>query len=106
MSRTAEYFSHRDDGWRDVDQVSHPGVRKLLGLLEHVKPSTSENPKLVGSYAALCPAHADASPSLSVGWWENGRVSIHCFAGCSRDAVLRAVGMTPDEVAPPRRAKA
>jgi len=42
---------------------------------------------------ARCPAHDDRNPSLSVSVKE-GRVLIHCFAGCSPDAVLGAVGLT------------
>ena len=37
-----------------------------------------------------CPAHDDATPSLSVS--ENdGRTLFHCYAGCSQDAVIAAL---------------
>ena len=42
---------------------------------------------------ARCPAHEDRDPSLSVSVKE-GRTLIYCFAGCSADAVLEAVGLT------------
>jgi hypothetical protein len=37
---------------------------------------------------ACCPAHDDRNPSLSVRRAPDGRVLVHCFAGCSLDAVL------------------
>ncbi len=43
-------------------------------------------------WIALCPAHADKSPSLSICDTGN-KVLIHCFAGCPAEDVLDAVGM-------------
>jgi 5S rRNA maturation endonuclease (ribonuclease M5) len=43
-------------------------------------------------WTALCPAHADKSPSLSVSNGD-GKVLINCHAGCPPDAVLRAIGL-------------
>ena len=40
-----------------------------------------------------CPAHHDASPSLSVSQGDGGRVLLHCHAGCSVQAVLDAMGL-------------
>jgi hypothetical protein len=42
-------------------------------------------------YSARCPAHDDTSPSLSIGRGEDGRVLIHCHAGCEVAAVLDAL---------------
>jgi hypothetical protein len=53
-------------------------------------------------YVARCPAHADKSPSLSVREMSDGRVLIHCFAGCETEAVLSAVGLTFRDVMPER----
>ena len=39
-----------------------------------------------------CPAHEDSSPSLSVKFTE-GKVLIHCFAGCQLQEVLDAAGL-------------
>lgn len=42
---------------------------------------------------ARCPAHEDKTPSLSVSEGEDGRVLLHCFGGCSAEAVVAAMGL-------------
>ena len=49
---------------------------------------------------ACCPAHDDKSPSLSIRELDDGRILIHCFAGCSVEEVLSAVGLTFDDLFP------
>ncbi len=61
-------------------------VEVLLGRLEGVRRTGPD------SWMARCPAHPDRNPSLSVAL-RNGRVLIHCFAGCAPEAVLQAVGL-------------
>lgn len=46
-----------------------------------------------GRYMALCPAHKDNNPSLSI-TEADGIILIHCFAGCRAVDVLKAVGLT------------
>jgi hypothetical protein len=55
-----------------------------------------------GAYLCRCPAHEDRSPSLSVREAEDGRVLIHCFAGCSPESILAAVGLGFDDLFPER----
>lgn len=43
-----------------------------------------------GNWIARCPAHEDRSPSLSV-CERQGRVLLHCFAGCPTEAVCDAL---------------
>ena len=62
-------------------------VRVLLARLEGVRPAGPH------SWVARCPAHDDRDPSLSVSV-KDGRVLLHCFAGCAPDEVLGAVGLT------------
>lgn len=53
-------------------------------------------------YVARCPAHDDRSPSLSL-TERDGRMLVHCHAGCSqRDviAALRARGLWPEHERP------
>ena len=42
-------------------------------------------------WAARCPAHEDRKASLSIGTGDDGRVLLHCHAGCTLDAILSAV---------------
>jgi len=42
-------------------------------------------------WVARCPAHGDRSPSLSVREGEGGRVLLHCFAGCTTEAICEAI---------------
>ena len=53
-------------------------------------------------YVARCPAHDDRSPSLAVRDCGDGRVLLHCFAGCETDDVLSALGLTFSDVMPER----
>lgn len=59
----------------------------LLSQLSNVKPRGQ------GQYMAKCPAHADRTASLSIKCCDDGRVLLHCFAGCEPDDILGAVGL-------------
>jgi len=64
--------------------------------------SRLDRPKRAGrGYAARCPAHEDRSASLSIAAGDDGRVLLHCFAGCSTDTVLAALGLQPRDLFPP-----
>lgn len=47
--------------------------------------------KIAGGFTARCPAHEDRSPSLSIKETKEGRVLVHCHAGCPQDAVINAL---------------
>jgi hypothetical protein len=51
-------------------------------------------------WIAKCPAHPDKSPSLAVRELTDGRVLVHCFAGCEVENVLSAVGLTFSDLFP------
>jgi len=40
-----------------------------------------------------CPAHEDRRPSLSVREGQDGRVLLHCFAGCSFNSIVDALDL-------------
>ncbi|MCB0321607.1 MAG: hypothetical protein KDD60_11835, partial [Bdellovibrionales bacterium] len=56
-----------------------------------------------GWYMTRCPAHDDRSPSLGIKY-TNGKLSVKCHAGCSKDdvkAALRSLGIaSKNESAP------
>lgn len=43
-------------------------------------------------FRALCPAHTDRVPSLSISIVD-GEVILDCFAGCSHEKIIRAIGL-------------
>jgi hypothetical protein len=59
-------------------------VEKVLDRLEGVIESN-------GSWKALCPAHADHEPSLSISEGDDGRALLKCFAGCTNPEVVAAL---------------
>ena len=58
----------------------------LLACLYGVRPMGA------GRWMALCPAHLDRAPSLTIRD-AGDRVLLHCWAGCDPDAVLAAIGL-------------
>jgi len=71
-------------------------IESLLSRLENVR-RTGE-----GRWVARCPAHCDRHPSLSVRELADGRLLLHCFGGCSPDAVLNAIGLSFADLFPER----
>ncbi|CDI01172.1 putative Phage/plasmid primase, P4 family [Candidatus Competibacter denitrificans Run_A_D11] len=53
------------------------------------------------AYKARCPCHEDHNPSLSVKM--NGRLLLHCFAGCPYDHIIAALDLTPGPSTGPRQ---
>jgi hypothetical protein len=48
-------------------------------------------------WMALCPAHADKNPSLSINEGK-GKILLKCFAGCTTEAVCAATGIELSEL--------
>lgn len=48
-----------------------------------------------------CPAHEDRVASLAISEGGEGRVLVHCHAGCRLDAILSASGLTLKDLFPP-----
>ena len=71
-------------------------IEALLDRLDGVRESGP------GKYLSRCPAHDDRSPSLAIKDGDDGRVLIHCFAGCETENVLSAIGLTFSDVMPER----
>lgn len=52
------------------------------------------------SWKACCPAHADKNPSLNITEAEDGRVLVKCWAGCTTENILAAVGLEMRDLFP------
>lgn len=72
-------------------------IDNLLSRLDKVKRTGD------GTYQACCPAHADRSPSVRIRELDDGRILLHCFAGCDTETILSSIGMTFDDLFPPRQ---
>ena len=55
-----------------------------------------------GKYVARCPSHDDKSPSLAIKDCGDGRILLHCFAGCDVESVLDALGLSFSDLMPER----
>ena len=53
-------------------------------------------------YRSQCPGHDDTLPSLSIKEAEDGRVLLHCFAGCSLGQILDPLSLRKSDLFPPR----
>lgn len=58
-------------------------------------------PNGTNRYIACCPAHEDRDPSLSISEAQDGRILVHCFAGCSALDVVESLGLSLGDLFPP-----
>jgi len=59
----------------------------ILNKLKSVKAGAN-------GWTALCPAHGDSRSSLSVAEGNDGRILVHCFAGCTVDEIAKALNVS------------
>lgn len=58
-----------------------------------------------GGFMVPCPAHTDKTPSLSISQGNGSGPLFKCFADCRTEDILTAVGLTWQDVLPPREDK-
>jgi|GEM_PF-1900488 len=68
-------------------EVVNISAKSILAKLEMVRQVG------LGRWIARCPAHDDRNPSLSIRELDDGRVLLHCFAGCKTEDVLTSLGL-------------
>ena len=68
-------------------------LNEFLSSLEGVKRTDKSE------YMALCPAHADHNPSLSIKE-ADGKILINCFASCTNLEILKAMGLSEKDLFP------
>jgi len=73
------------DSGGELEAVGTP-TEKILDLLQGVAPTGN-------GWTALCPAHDDQRPSLSITDGDDGRCLLKCFRGCSAAAIVAALGL-------------
>jgi hypothetical protein len=81
--------------------ADNPILERVLECLDKVSDqSLPEGKSVVRAHSALCLAHDDRSPSLSVWLWEDGHVSIFCRAGCDQESILDSLNLTRADLTP------
>lgn len=78
----------------DTRERGTAGIEQLLARLEGVVE------RGYGQYLARCPAHDDHDPSLSIKVLDDGRVLLHCFAGCAVESILMALRLEWSDLFP------
>lgn len=78
---------------RNPVQDDFPGASNRPAALDELLGRLREVRRAGAGWSALCPAHDDTNPSLSIRVAEDGKVLVHCHAGCTYDAVLQAAGL-------------
>ncbi|EQD40125.1 virulence-associated protein E, partial [mine drainage metagenome] len=68
-------------------------VDELLERLQDVRKTGRER------WIAKCPSHDDKRPSLSV-TEKDGKILLHCFAGCGAHEIVTAVGLELSDLFP------
>ncbi len=79
-------------------------IEQLLPSLEKLRRTGD------GKWLACCPAHNDKHPSLAIKQTDDGKILIHCFAGCDVEAIVSSLSLTladlmPDNPAYTKRSK-
>ena len=69
-------------------------INDVLSLLDKVKRTGQ------GRWTACCPAHNDRTPSLVLAELDDGRVLLHCFAGCNVYDIVSSVGLELTDLFP------
>ena len=95
-TQTPPNKGNRQETQLKVYQDSSP----LQGVLRALEEAGSELRESGGGYQAQCPAHRDRRPSLSITEKKDGKVVLHCHAGCRTEHVLAALGLTMADLFP------
>lgn len=81
-----------------MPSVADTALGRMLERLDKVST-------VAGGFRACCPAHDDQHPSLSIREGDDGRILLHCWAGCKTADVLAALGLSWADLFPPTRTR-
>ena len=73
-------------------------IQRILDRLNNVYA------KGKGQYRAACPSHQSKGQTLSLRELDDGRILLHCFAGCSPVDVMESIGMSLGDLSEERLA--
>jgi hypothetical protein len=71
-------------------------MRPIDRALDRLKGVKQHN----GYFMAFCPAHDDKEPSLSIKEGDDERALLKCFAGCSFENIVTALGLETKDLFP------
>jgi len=69
-------------------------IENILSSLQKVKKSGGNK------WMACCPSHDDSDPSLAIRLEDDGRILLHCFAGCTALDIVHSVGLELKDLMP------
>lgn len=73
-------------------------MKPIERVLEHLQNIRTQGK----GWTARCLAHEDNRNSLSISEGEDGRVLLHCHAGCEVKKIVEALGLSMTDLFPPR----
>jgi len=73
--------------------LANSTLQTILDRLEGVKRSAN-------GYTARCPGHDDNRNSLSIKIADNGKILLHCFAGCKTDKICADIELDMQDLFP------
>lgn len=82
------------NGRAGLAAASSSTAARLLERLEGVRRTGPDR------WVALCPSHADKSPSLSIREADDGRLLVRCWAGCASAEIVAAIGLALRDLFP------
>lgn len=62
-----------------------------MNSIEQIALACGGAKRTLRGFVCRCPAHEDKTPSLSIGYSSDGKMLVHCFAGCDQRSVIDAL---------------
>jgi hypothetical protein len=71
--------------------------------LDHLRQLAGHRQTGENQYQACCPAHEDREASLSISLKPDGKILLHCFAGCTIEDICKSIGIQERDLFPEER---
>ncbi|MFG0246373.1 MAG: DUF3987 domain-containing protein [Phycisphaerales bacterium JB052] len=84
----------------DQGQYTTNHQKPIERVLDAIRDRGGRVNRSGGQWMCTCPAHDDRTPSLSVKEGDDGRALLKCFAGCSVESIVSALGMQMRDLFP------